>query len=62
MKKEVDFKKYSLEELYESAKSIDRDKYPERTKVIDALIREKESHLPERIPVSYTHLRSPRDS
>ena len=50
MKKEVDFSKYSLEELYESAKSIDRDKYPERTKIIDALIREKQSHLPERIP------------
>ncbi len=50
MRFKVDFTKYSLEELYESAESIDRERFAERAELIDALIREKESSLPQRVP------------
>jgi uncharacterized RDD family membrane protein YckC len=41
MDSKIDFSQYSLNDLYSSAKSIDRDMYPERAKEIDALIQEK---------------------
>lgn len=44
---EIDFSKYSLEDLYSSAESIDREAFPERAKEIDALIIEKKKALPE---------------
>lgn len=37
----IDFSSYSLNELYESKNSIDRDKYPERIKEIDYLIAQR---------------------
>ncbi|BFM13500.1 hypothetical protein R50072_36530 [Simiduia litorea] len=47
MESEIDFSRYSLSDLYSSAESIDREKYPERAKTIDALIIEKERENPE---------------
>ncbi|GHB69791.1 hypothetical protein GCM10008107_18930 [Psychrosphaera saromensis] len=42
MDSNVDFSNYSLEELHSSAASIDRDLYPERAKLIDDLILQKQ--------------------
>ncbi|PKG84278.1 RDD family protein [Colwellia sp. 75C3] len=44
MDSNINFNNYSLDELYDSSQSIDRDVYPERAKIIDDLIilREKE--------------------
>lgn len=48
MDSKIDFSSYSLNDLYSSAKSIDRDVYPERAKEIDEIIRQKEAeHLQE---------------
>ena len=46
MKSEIDFESYSLEELYESARLIDREKFPERAAHIDKLILDKKRNLP----------------
>ncbi len=45
MNSEIDFSEYSLDELYDSASSIDREKFPERAARIDALISEKVNSL-----------------
>ena len=45
MEFEIDFSTYSLDELYSSARGIDREKYPERAKEIDDLIRQKELEI-----------------
>lgn len=45
----IDFSSYSLNDLYSSAASIDRDKYPDRAKEIDDLIAKKEFEHPEDI-------------
>ena len=45
MDSKIDFSQYSLNDLYSSVKSIDRDMYPERAKEIDALIQEKEKGI-----------------
>jgi hypothetical protein len=42
MRLKVDFSSYSLNDLYSSAESVDRTKYPDRAKEIDDLIRERE--------------------
>jgi len=42
MDSNIDFSNYSLEELYSSAASIDRELYPERAKLIDDLILQKQ--------------------
>ena len=42
MDSNVDFSNYTLEELYSSAASLDRDLYPERAKLIDDLILQKQ--------------------
>ncbi|RYV01677.1 RDD family protein [Shewanella sp. OPT22] len=47
MDHKIDFSSYSLEDLYSSAQSIDRDAYPERAKEIDELILKKENEEPE---------------
>ncbi|SFT41561.1 Uncharacterized membrane protein YckC, RDD family [Pseudoalteromonas sp. DSM 26666] len=39
----VDFSSYSLDDLYSSAKLIDRELYPERAREIDELIRQKQT-------------------
>lgn len=49
MGSKIDFSSYSLNELYSSAESIDRDVYPERAKEIDELIRQKEAEHPEEV-------------
>ena len=49
MDSKIDFSSYSLNDLYSSAESIDRDMYPERAKEIDDLIRQKEAEYPEQI-------------
>ncbi len=46
MNQKIDFDKYSLDELYDSARNIDREKYPDLAVYIDSLIEEKESQLP----------------
>ena len=43
----IDFSTYSLEELYDSSRSIDRNLYPDRAKEIDELILKKEKEKPE---------------
>jgi len=50
MKSEIDFESYSLEELYESARLIDREKFPERAAHIDKLILDKKRNLPKPPP------------
>ncbi|ESP94694.1 hypothetical protein [Pseudoalteromonas luteoviolacea] len=47
MARKIDFSTYSLNDLYLSARAIDRDKYPERAKEIDRLIAEKEESNPD---------------
>lgn len=49
MDSKIDFTSYSLNDLYSSAESIDRDIYPERAKEIDGLIHQKEAYLPEKM-------------
>ncbi len=39
------FKNYSLQELYDSLKTIDKDKWPDRVKEIKEIILEKERKL-----------------
>lgn len=41
----VDYATYTLEDLYEAAKSIDREAYPERASEIDRFIRTKEKQI-----------------
>ncbi len=45
METPIDFSQYTLEDLYSSASSINRELYPERAKLIDDLIHEKEQSL-----------------
>jgi hypothetical protein len=47
MRLKVDFSSYSLNDLYSSAESVDRTKYPDRAKEIDDLILEKEQEIQE---------------
>jgi uncharacterized RDD family membrane protein YckC len=49
MDSKIDFSSYSLNDLYSSAESIDRELYPERAKEIDSLIRQKEIDSPEEV-------------
>jgi len=49
MDSKIDFSSYSLNDLYSSSESIDREKYPERAKEIDSLIRQKEIDSPEEV-------------
>ncbi len=42
-----DYKNYTLDDLYSAARSINQDKYPERTAQIHQLIAEKEAQLAE---------------
>ncbi|MEP1553281.1 MAG: RDD family protein [Paraglaciecola sp.] len=49
MGSKINFSSYSLNDLYSSAESIDRDMYPERAKEIEDLIRKREAEHPEEI-------------
>lgn len=42
MESKIDFSSYTLDELHSSAKSIDRELYPERAQLIDDLIQQKQ--------------------
>ncbi|MBT1451386.1 RDD family protein [Glaciecola sp. XM2] len=42
----IDFSRYTLDELYDSSRNIDRDMYPERAREIDALIAQRQNELP----------------
>jgi len=44
MDSKIDFSSYSLNDLYQSGESIEREKYPERAKEIDSLIRQKKTN------------------
>ncbi|GAA78165.1 RDD family protein [Pseudoalteromonas sp. BSi20495] len=46
MDSQIDFSTYTLDELYSSAKAIDREAYPERAKEIDNLIKTREAQSP----------------
>jgi uncharacterized RDD family membrane protein YckC len=46
MDSEIDFSTYTLDELYSSARAIDRETYPERAKEIDDLIKTREAQSP----------------
>ena len=46
MDSNIDYSDYTLEELNQSAQSIDRERFPERAFVIDKLIREKSKNIP----------------
>lgn len=46
MDSEIDFSTYTLDELYSSARAIDREAYPERAKEIDDLINTREAQSP----------------
>ena len=46
MDSEIDFSTYTLDELYSSARAIDREAYPERAKEIDDLIETREAQNP----------------
>jgi hypothetical protein len=39
------FSDYSLDELYDSLKNIDKEKYPDRVKLLKKLIAEKTKHI-----------------
>lgn len=52
MSTEIDFSSYSLSELYASAESIDREKFPDKANEIDELIRKREAENPEEIDTS----------
>ena len=43
---QIDFTSYTLDELYSSAKVIDRERFPERAKEIDELIKTREAQDP----------------
>jgi uncharacterized RDD family membrane protein YckC len=42
----IDFSTYTLDELYSSAKAIDRGRFPERAKEMDELIKTREAQEP----------------
>jgi uncharacterized RDD family membrane protein YckC len=46
MDSKIDFSTYTLDELYSSARAIDREAYPERAKEIDDLIKTREAQSP----------------
>ncbi|MEI8626026.1 RDD family protein [Pseudoalteromonas sp. B137] len=46
MDSEIDFSTYTLDELYSSARAIDREAYPDRAKEIDDLIETREAQSP----------------
>jgi uncharacterized RDD family membrane protein YckC len=46
MDSEIDFSTYTLDELYSSARAIDREAYPDRAKEIDDLIKMREAQSP----------------
>ncbi|MBH0030100.1 MULTISPECIES: RDD family protein [unclassified Pseudoalteromonas] len=46
MDSKIDFSTYTLDELYSSARAIDREAYPERAKEIDDLIETREAQNP----------------
>ena len=46
MSSDIDYSDYSLDELYESVRSIDRDKFPDRASVLDELIKAKVEGMP----------------
>nr|WP_240916857.1 RDD family protein [Pseudoalteromonas sp. Z1A8] len=46
MNSKIDFSTYTLDELYSSAKVIDREAYPDRAKEIDDLIKTREAQSP----------------
>ena len=46
MDSEIDFSTYTLDELYSSARAIDRETYPDRAKEIDDLIKTREAQNP----------------
>ncbi|ATG79605.1 RDD family protein [Pseudoalteromonas sp. B131b] len=46
MDSQIDFSTYTLDELYSSAKAIDREAYPDRAKEIDNLIKTREAQSP----------------
>lgn len=46
MDSEIDFSTYTLDELYSSARAIDREAYPDRAKEIDDLIKTREAQNP----------------
>ncbi|MBH0062978.1 RDD family protein [Pseudoalteromonas sp. NZS71] len=46
MDSEIDFSTYTLDELYSSARAIDREAYPDRAKEIDDLIKTRETQSP----------------
>ena len=48
MDSNINFNDYTLDELYDSSKSIDRDLYPERAKEIDELIIERQNEQPQK--------------
>lgn len=52
MELDVDFSKYSLDELYSVAESIDREAYPDRAREIDQHIAEKEKELPPQVTLN----------
>ncbi|MBE0368948.1 RDD family protein [Pseudoalteromonas aurantia] len=47
MDSKINFNNYTLEELYDSAQSIDRDAYPDRAKEIDELIVKRQNEQPQ---------------
>lgn len=46
MDSKIDFSTYTLDELYSSARAIDREAYPDRAKEIDDLIKTREAQSP----------------
>lgn len=46
MDSKIDFSTYTLDELYSSARAIDREAYPDRAKEIDDLIKTREEQSP----------------
>ncbi|WP_076924302.1 RDD family protein [Pseudoalteromonas sp. EB27] len=52
MDSEIDFSTYTLDELYSSARAIDRETYPDRAKEIDDLIKTREAQSPSENVVS----------
>ncbi len=54
MKSEIDFESYTLEDLYDSARHIDRERFSERAAYIDRLIVEKENSLPTTVSLPTT--------
>ena len=47
MDSKINFSSYTLNELYDSSNSINRELYPDRAKEIDSLIIQKKQELPE---------------